>query len=201
MTPSIIRTSSESSIQTVVAPIRTEHHIKFTTFIAREMKQKVYNAADLLRSLPIKAGNILGQWRAMYDVDEHYDDPSTDHIRDLEIQIEELKRQLLISLTEVEGISDRMNRDIDNAKQFGISSFAKDLLTVSDNLSRSVIFIPSVHHPSVINHSRFPPKLTVVDVHITSNRTTSPATSHYHNSTTASPRRNLNLLESSNNIV
>lgn len=64
--------------------------------------------------------------------------PKEDVIKNLEIQIDELKNKLIYSLAERENIRTRAKKDVENSKQFGIQSFAKELLNAADNLSRCI---------------------------------------------------------------
>jgi len=62
-------------------------------------------------------------------------DPKVEKIKELEAIISELKTELKYSLAERENVRLRGKKDTENAKQFGIQSFAKDLLPFADNLS------------------------------------------------------------------
>lgn len=58
-------------------------------------------------------------------------------------QIKELKDALLRSLAEQENTRRIAHRDVDQARQFAIKSFAKSLLDVSDNLERAMAAVPT----------------------------------------------------------
>lgn len=59
-------------------------------------------------------------------------------IADLISQTEELQDKLLRTVAESENIRKRLEKAIDDAKDYAIFSFAKDLLSVSDNLARAL---------------------------------------------------------------
>lgn len=61
----------------------------------------------------------------------------------LEAQVKELKDSLLRSLAEQENTRRIAHRDVEQARQFAIKSFAKSLLEVSDNLERAMAFVAS----------------------------------------------------------
>lgn len=61
---------------------------------------------------------------------------------ELEAQVKELKNQLLRSMAEQDNTRRIASRDIDQARQFAIKSFAKSLLDVSDNLERALDAVP-----------------------------------------------------------
>ena len=78
------------------------------------------------------------------DDDEGVDHGETQKIRiaHLEAQIKDLKDTLLRSLAEQENIRRIAARDVDNAKSYAISSFAKSLLDTSDDLTRALMAVP-----------------------------------------------------------
>ncbi|KAL7558787.1 hypothetical protein ACA910_018290 [Epithemia clementina (nom. ined.)] len=61
----------------------------------------------------------------------------------LELEVKELKNQLLRSYAEQENTRKIAMRDVDSARQFAIKSFAKSLLDVSDNLTRALESVPA----------------------------------------------------------
>lgn len=71
---------------------------------------------------------------------------------ELEIQVKDLKDQLLRSLAEQENIRRIAKRDVDNSRSYAISSFAKSLLETSDNLSRALEAVPEEYRTDNENH-------------------------------------------------
>jgi molecular chaperone GrpE len=61
-----------------------------------------------------------------------------ERIANLNSQIEELQDKLLRTVAESENTRKRLEKTIDDAKDYAIFSFAKDLLAVSDNLARAL---------------------------------------------------------------
>ncbi|GKY98337.1 hypothetical protein MPSEU_000791300 [Mayamaea pseudoterrestris] len=61
---------------------------------------------------------------------------------ELEAQVKELKDQLLRSLAEQDNTRRIAQRDVQDARQYAIKSFAKSLLDVSDNLTRALESVP-----------------------------------------------------------
>ncbi len=57
-------------------------------------------------------------------------------------ELKEMKDQLLRSLAEQENIRGIAKRDVENARQFAVTSFAKSLLDTSDNLTRAMDAVP-----------------------------------------------------------
>jgi molecular chaperone GrpE len=64
-------------------------------------------------------------------------------IAELESEVAGLKDQLLRALAETENVRRRAQREREDTAKFAISSFAKDLLAVGDNLRRAVDAVPA----------------------------------------------------------
>jgi len=62
---------------------------------------------------------------------------------DIQPQEEELRDQLLRALADNENIRRRAKKDVQEASQFAITNFARDLLSVADNMNRALTSIPS----------------------------------------------------------
>jgi molecular chaperone GrpE len=65
-------------------------------------------------------------------------DPEADDPAALRAEIAELKDRLLRSLAETENIRKRADRDRRDAEQYGITRFARDILSVHDNFERAM---------------------------------------------------------------
>lgn len=88
------------------------------------------------------------------DIDEnHYNDQDegqeviteekdADLINNLTQQIELMQDKLLRAIAESENTRHRMNKKVEEAKDYAIVNFAKDLVPVIDNFSRAVSHIP-----------------------------------------------------------
>jgi molecular chaperone GrpE len=55
----------------------------------------------------------------------------------------QLKDRVLRTLAEMENLRRRTEREVSDAKVYGVSSFARDILTVVDNLSRALEHLPA----------------------------------------------------------
>ncbi|MBM3492236.1 MAG: nucleotide exchange factor GrpE [Alphaproteobacteria bacterium] len=60
----------------------------------------------------------------------------------IEAEVAELKDQLLRALAEVENVRRRGQRELEEARKFAASEFARDLLAVADNLARALAAVP-----------------------------------------------------------
>lgn len=65
-----------------------------------------------------------------------------DPIEALRAENAELKDQVLRTLAEMENLRRRTEREVKDAKQYAVASFARDMLTVSDNLRRALDALP-----------------------------------------------------------
>jgi molecular chaperone GrpE len=63
-------------------------------------------------------------------------------IAELEAEVAKFKDQALRALAEQENVRRRAQRDREDALKFAIANFAKDLVTVSDNLRRAIDSVP-----------------------------------------------------------
>lgn len=65
--------------------------------------------------------------------------------KELEAEVEKLKEQLLRTLAEFENYRKRAEREKEDTAKYAVTNFARDLLTVSDNLRRALESIPEQH--------------------------------------------------------
>lgn len=76
-------------------------------------------------------------------------DPQTARINELEQQLAATKDQLLRTFAESENVRKRAERDRQDASQYAITQFARDLLSVADNLNRALIAMEQNTTPEV----------------------------------------------------
>ncbi|GGB47277.1 protein GrpE [Roseibium aquae] len=60
----------------------------------------------------------------------------------LQAENAELKDRMLRTMAEMENLRRRTEKEVTDARQYAVSSFARDMLTISDNLSRALEFLP-----------------------------------------------------------
>ena len=58
-------------------------------------------------------------------------------------QVEDLKRQLLYAQAEMQNVRRRMEKDAADARAYAATGFARDMLSVADNLQRALAAIPT----------------------------------------------------------
>lgn len=68
--------------------------------------------------------------------------PLADTVAALEKERDQLKDAVLRALAESDNVRKRANRQIEEARLYAVEKFARDLLNVSDNLSRAVESVP-----------------------------------------------------------
>lgn len=66
-----------------------------------------------------------------------------DPIAQLETEKAELKDKLLRTLADMENLRRRTEREVADARTYGVTSFARDMLTVADNLRRALESLPT----------------------------------------------------------
>ena len=57
-------------------------------------------------------------------------------------EVHDLKNKLLRALAEMENLRRRTEREMSDTRQYAVASFARDMLTVSDNLRRAIDAVP-----------------------------------------------------------
>jgi molecular chaperone GrpE len=65
-----------------------------------------------------------------------------DAAAELHAEIEDLKKQILYAQAETQNVRRRMEKDAADARAYAATSFARDVLSVADNLSRALAAIP-----------------------------------------------------------
>ena len=66
-----------------------------------------------------------------------------DPVAALEAERIDLKDKLLRSLADLENMRRRAERDVADARLYGVTNFARDMLTVADNLGRALDSVPA----------------------------------------------------------
>ncbi|MGA0595120.1 nucleotide exchange factor GrpE [Enterovirga sp. CN4-39] len=66
-----------------------------------------------------------------------------DRIAELEAEKTDLKERLLRTLAEMENLRRRTEREIQDARTYGVTNFARDMLTVADNIRRALDNVPA----------------------------------------------------------
>jgi len=70
-------------------------------------------------------------------------DGEPERIAALEAEIADLKDRLLRTLAEMENLRRRSEREMADTRQYAVANFARDMLTVSDNLRRALDALPA----------------------------------------------------------
>jgi molecular chaperone GrpE len=71
------------------------------------------------------------------------DDNTDAKIAQIESELEELKQQVLYARAETQNVRRRLEKDISDARAYAATGFARDVLSVSDNLGRALEAIPA----------------------------------------------------------
>lgn len=68
--------------------------------------------------------------------------PEGERVTALAAEAADLKNKLLRTLAEMENLRRRTEREIADARQYAVANFARDMLTVGDNLRRAIDAVP-----------------------------------------------------------
>ena len=89
----------------------------------------------------------LGEEQKLLD-DEHEgqklitDEKDADLVKNLTEQIDLMQDKLLRAIAESENTRHRMNKKVEEARDYAVVSFVKDLLPIVDNFSRALLHVP-----------------------------------------------------------
>ena len=67
---------------------------------------------------------------------------AADEPAQLRAEVADMKDKLLRTLAEMENLRKRTEREVTDARQYAVASFARDMLTVGDNLRRAIEAVP-----------------------------------------------------------
>lgn len=70
------------------------------------------------------------------------DDPEEGSVEALAKEVAESRDKMLRTLAEMENLRQRTRREVTDAKTYGISGFARDVLEIADNLQRALDAVP-----------------------------------------------------------
>ena len=71
---------------------------------------------------------------------------ATDPLAELEAQLEAAKQDVLYAQADLQNTRRRMEKEVSDARAYAATSFARDILSVSDNLERALSAIPPELH-------------------------------------------------------
>ena len=69
--------------------------------------------------------------------------PAADETDALRVEVADLKDRLTRSFAEMENLRKRTAREVADSRQYAVTSFARDMLTVADNLKRALAAVPA----------------------------------------------------------
>ncbi|KJV80572.1 nucleotide exchange factor GrpE [Rickettsia hoogstraalii] len=95
--------------------------------------------------------NIENNEQTINDIAEEIVETANPEITELKAEIEELKDKLIRTTAEIDNTRKRLEKARDEAKDYAIATFAKELLNVSDNLSRALAHKPANSDIEVTN--------------------------------------------------
>nr|WP_246736253.1 nucleotide exchange factor GrpE [Enterovirga sp. DB1703] len=82
---------------------------------------------------------------ATLQTEQNKDAPETqvpDRVAELEAERTDLKERLLRTLAEMENLRRRTEREVQDARTYAVTNFARDMLTVADNIRRALENVP-----------------------------------------------------------
>src|SRR5689334_24965965 len=71
------------------------------------------------------------------------DDPEPGSVETLQKEANEARDRMLRTLAEMENLRKRTTREVADARLYGITGFARDVLDIADNLQRALDAVPA----------------------------------------------------------
>lgn len=71
------------------------------------------------------------------------DDPEPNSVEALQKEVADSRDRMLRTLAEMENLRKRTQREVSDARTYGIASFARDVLDIADNLQRALDAVPA----------------------------------------------------------
>ena len=75
-------------------------------------------------------------------IDFDAEDPDQNRLTQLEKELEEVRQHVLYAQAETQNVRRRMEQEKANASAYAATGFARDMLSVKDNLDRALAAIP-----------------------------------------------------------
>ncbi|MEQ9691677.1 MAG: nucleotide exchange factor GrpE, partial [Bauldia litoralis] len=69
--------------------------------------------------------------------------PDREDVAAIAAEAADFKDRLVRTLAEMENLRKRTAREVADARQYAVASFARDMLTVADNLKRAIAAVPA----------------------------------------------------------
>ena len=76
-------------------------------------------------------------------VDANNSDAGMARLAELEAELEAVKQEVLYAKADTQNVRRRLEKDIADARAYAATGFARDVLSVADNLSRALEAIPA----------------------------------------------------------
>lgn len=99
-------------------------------------------ADEILKAAKAESSEIEADADAEVEIEEAEPLTAEQQILALEIEKQEMRDQMLRALAEMENLRKRAEREKSDARIYAIEKFARDLLSVSDNLARALEALP-----------------------------------------------------------
>jgi molecular chaperone GrpE len=109
----------------VVEKIATGHYIAYTMTAKQEEPQEIQEDTPPQKNAESVAAGLLGK-----------------KIEELKEELSKAKDTALRAAAEAENVRRRAAKEVEDANKYGVSTFAKDLLSVAENLTRAMETLP-----------------------------------------------------------
>lgn len=97
---------------------------------------------DTDKVVPIKEAEIKEEKVAVEEVMEEALPTAEETVEVLTAEMAKMKEQVLRAMAESENTRRRLSKELEDARKYSVSKFAKEMLTVSDNFRRALDAVP-----------------------------------------------------------
>lgn len=92
---------------------------------------------------PAVAAELKGVPEELLEKDAGAQDSGAEELAQLREQVEATKQDVLYAKAETQNVRRRLEKDIADARAYAATAFARDILSVSDNLARALDVVPA----------------------------------------------------------
>ncbi|AZI37845.1 nucleotide exchange factor GrpE [Caenibius tardaugens] len=92
---------------------------------------------------PAMAAELKGVPEDLLDTADNRESDAADAVTILQEQLDAAKQEVLYAQAETQNVRRRLEKDISDARTYAATGFARDILSVSDNLARALDAVPA----------------------------------------------------------
>ena len=92
---------------------------------------------------PAMAAELKGVPEELLDTADNQENDAAEELAALQEQLDAARQEMLYAQAETQNVRRRLEKDITDARAYAATGFARDILSVSDNLARALDAVPA----------------------------------------------------------